>query len=267
MADYVPGTPVSQNGFGGNSNGGSGYNNQRPSISTSLLSMWDGSGNGMKFNVSALDSGLSIGFWVPFIGPDGRRSYPKEHRYLTILSQKNCVALEDLIVNHLLIDYDNQKNCRYGIFTNNARSTFFELEVREGEFFANLYVGCDATTHIPQNTLRFKFESIAYNSNFNPSTGEYDNIVINVDLFLFLKTVQGYNKLCSGLVSGHGWKTGNASENGRLMSYIQAIANAVHAQLPAPTYQTGFVPQPTGPTPTNPTPSMQEVTNIADLIG
>ena len=244
--------------------------NQRPSISTSLLSMWDANQNGMKFNVTALDSGLSVGMWVPFVGPDGRRSYPKEQRYMTVLSQKNCMLLEDMIVNKMLPEYMAGKNCRYGVFTNSAKSTMFELETRDGEFFANLYIGCDATTHVAQSTLRFKFESSAYVTSYDPTTGIYDTEPLQVDFFIFLKTIQGFNKLCAGLIAGHGKMVAGNFQHVRLMNYIQAIANAVHAQLPAPTYvrpMTGNGPMPS-PIPQAPTatPAMTEVSALSDLM-
>ena len=227
MADYQPGTPVPVNGQ---------QQQQRATITTSLMSMWDANNNGVQLRVSALDNGLSISFWIPFIGPDGRRSYPREQRINTILTQKNCVAMEKLIVEILLPAYAAGKDCRVSVFTNNARSTVFELEVRGGEFFANLHQGCDATTHVPQSSLSFKFESVLANESFDQATGEFKVVPIQADFYLFSKVLQGYNYLSSGTISGHGVRYSDHSYHAQLMDTLKSIANAVHAQLPVPTY-------------------------------
>lgn len=266
MADYQPGSPVPAQ-----------QQQQRTSITTSLLSMWDANNNGVQLRMQALDSGLSVQFWIPFIGPDGRRTYPREQRVSTILTQKNCMAMEKAILNVLLPEYDAGKNTKVGVFTNNARSTFFELECRDGEFYANLHQGCDATTHVPQNMLTFKFEAVLVGGNFNTTTGESEMIPIQADFYLFSKVIQGYNYLASGYVSGHGVRAADHSFHVQLMDHLRSIANAVHAQLPPPSYQrTGMTYNPAGaaaPAAVGqdmaqggyPTPTMTEVNDLSDL--
>ena len=190
---------------------------------------------------------------------------------MTVLSQRNCQVLEEMITTKLMADYERGKSSRYSIFTNSAHSTLFEVEVREGEFFANLFIGCDATTHIAQTTLRFKFEVAFYNENYEPTTGMYDPVPVHADFYLFYKTLQGYNRMCAGLVAGHGSRVAGEFDTRRLMNYIQGIANAVHAQLPAPTYQrTGanYDQQQQAAAPQLPASSaMTEVSNLNDLVG
>lgn len=277
MAEYIPGTPVQPGtsynnassgtspSYGGSMRG----NNSRNSITTSMLSFWDANQNGMKFNVSALDSGLSIAFWIPHVGSDGRRTYPKEQRYSTVLSPKNCIALEDMLVNHLLEDYNANKNGRYSIFTNASRSTLLEFEVIDGEFYSTLYIGCDATTKVAQSTVRFKFEVVVFNEDYDPNTGNFNPVPVQADFYLFLRTVQGFNRLASGMIAGHGTRMATSIDSSRLMNYINAIANAVHAQLPNPNFQPMGVTRhiPGEPTPATPTPTMTEVDNLSDLVG
>lgn len=274
MPDYVPGTPVSAAGQNGPATLGPtgtfrGNSNQRATVTTSMLSLWDANQNGLKFNVSALDSSLSIAIWIPHVGADGKKSYPKEQRYPAVITQKNCIALEDMIVNHLLVDYENSRNGRYGIFTNAARTTMLEFEVREGEFYATLYIGVDATTKVAQSTIKFKFESAFYHENYDPSTGSFNAIPVQADFYLFLKTLQGFNRMCAGFTAGHGNRHVSGPDFSRLMNYVQAIANAVHAQLPAPSFQTtgGYQQIPGNPTPSVPTPAMTEVSDLSDLLG
>ena len=280
MADYIPGTPV-QPGTSLSSNAESGMtapsfggtmrgNTQRNSITTSMLSFWDANQNGMKFNVSALDNNLSVAFWIPHVGTDGRRTYPKEQRYSAVLTPKNCIALEDMLVNRLLEDYNANRNGRYSIFTNAARSTLLEFEVVDGEFYSTLYIGCDATTKIAQSTVRFKFEMVVFNEDYDPTTGNFNPVPVQADFFLFLKTVQGFNRMASGYIAGHGYRAAGSIDSARLMNYVQAIANAVHAQLPNPNFQPMGVMRMNSagePTPTSPTPAMTEVDNLQDLVG
>lgn len=279
MSEYIAGTPVRPgSSYGSNADSGNPSpsfggtmrgSNSRNSITTSMLSFWDANQNGMKFNVSALDSSLSIAFWIPHVGTDGRRTYPKEQRYSTILSPKNCIALEDMLVNHLLEDYNASRNGRYSIFTNAARSTLLEFEVIDGEFYSTLYIGCDATTKVAQSTIRFKFEVVVFNEDYDPTTGNFNPVPVQADFFLFLKTVQGFNRMASGFIAGHGTRVTGNVDSVRLMNYIHAIANAVHAQLPNPNFQPmGTIRQiPGEASPTAPTPTMTEVDNLNDLIG
>ena len=273
MSEFIPGAPV--NSYDGPTSLGPtqaprSNNGQRASVTTSMLSFWDANQNGLKFNVSALDSSLSIAIWIPHVGTDGRKTYPKEQRYSAVLSQKNCLVLEDMIVNHLLVDYDANRNGRYSIFTNAARSTMLEFEVKDGEFYSTLYIGCDATTKVAQSTVRFKFEAAMYTESYDPTTGNFNPVPIQADFYLFLETLRGFNRMCSGWIAGHGVRAVGGPDFTRLMSWIQAIANAVHAQLPAPSFQqnTGAMQQiPGAPTPIAPTPAMTEVNSLSDLIG
>lgn len=278
MADFTPGAPVHASAYSVSSTesgapsgpvGAARGNGPRSSITTSMLSLWDSNQNGLKFNVAILDTSLSVAIWIPHVGTDGRRTYPKDQRYSAVISQKNCIALEDMIMNHLLIDYAAGKNSRYGIFTNAARSTLLEFECLDGEFYAILHLGCDATTKVAQSTVKFKFEGASFIKDYDSTTGLYDSEIIQADFYLFIKTLQGFNCMAAGLIAGHGYRAANGVDAARLMNYIQAIANAVHAQLPNPSFQPmGTIRQiPGNATPVSPTPTLTEVNDLSDLVG
>lgn len=265
MAEYVPGQPVQQ--------ARQSYNrqNQRSSVTTSMLSLWDANQSGLKLNVAALDSGLSLAFWVPHVGSDGKRTYPREQRFSTILTLRNTMAIETMIKDNILTAYENGKDSHCSIFTNSSRSTLLEIACSEGEFFATLYLNVDPASGISQSSVKFKFESTAYNTAYDQTTGVFSTTQVQADFFIFLKTIEGFNKLCAGTVAGHGSRMASSFDTTRLMSYIQSIANAVHAQLPAPSYNTSSTANygnhtASMPSTPNQAPPMTEVDDLSDLM-
>ena len=240
----------------------------RMSVTTSMMSMWDGNQNGVQLRISGMDTGISLGFWIPSIGADGRRTYPREQRISAILTQKNCAALEKALNKYLIPAYTAGNDARYGVYTNNARTNMIEVETKLGDFYLNYYQGCDVNTHIPQRSITFKFETVDVNESYNPATGEYITRTVQADFYLFMKMLSGYNELAAGSIAGHGNRvTGHYSQQ-QLMDYLRAIATSVHAQLPIQPFQRGFNPPPYNPeNPAAPVPStpMTEVDDLSDL--
>lgn len=268
--------------FYSNNNGeNSRYNNSNNqiSVSTSMLSMWD-SATAAQLKLSVLNNGLSVAIWLPFINPDGSRKYPTENRFSTLLTQKNALAFERIINEHIIPAYEKGVNAHAGIFTNSAQSNMVELEVRDGNFFVLMHRNCDPTTRIPKDTIRFKFESTNIVEGYDSVSGELNAIPIQADFFVFAKAVYAYNDLVAGALAAHGASVATSQANQRFMEYIRAIADAVHAQLPAPSYQQngGYRPQSNtgvqhnynaesnsgGPAPVV---STTEVSSLSDLIG
>ena len=256
MNEYAIGTPVQAGQTSNFSNGN--QNGQRTNVSTSMLSLWDASNNGLQLNVLAMTNGLGLSMWVPSIGSNNRMTYPKEQRHMTIVSQKNCLVLEDIIENRLITAYQNGRNAKASIFTNNTKGTVFELEIRDGQFYATMYLGCDPTTRIPQTMLSFKFDISYANASYDHTTGEFEAEPIQADFYLFYKTIKGYNKMCGGLIAGHGTRMVMNWYTNQLMTYIRSIATAVHAQLPAPTFN-NFNPLQQSPAPGNTIPTQPSI--------
>lgn len=257
------------------------YNNSgnQISVNTAMMTIWDSS-TGAQLKISLLTNGMGIAIWMPFISPDGTRKYPSENRYSTVLNQKNAVAFERVINDHMIPAYEKGVNAKAGVFTNNARTNMIELEVRDGEFYLLMHRNCDPMTRIPKDTLRFKFESAIIVDRYNSTTGEMEVVPVQADFFVFAKAVFAYNDLAGGYVSAHGTSMANVTFNQRFMEYIRAIADSVHAQLPAPTYQTngGYrAPASTGvqhnynaeASVNNSVPQViaTEVTTLSDLVG
>ena len=257
------------------------YNNSNNqiSVSTSMLTIWD-STTAAQLKLSILNSGFGVAIWLPFINPDGTRKYPSENRFSTVMTQKNALAFERIINEHIIPAYEKGVNAHAGIFTNNAQSNMVELEVRDGNFYLLMHRNCDPTTRIPKDTLRFKFESTNIVEGYDPVNGELNAIPVQADFFVFAKAVFAYNDLVAGALAAHGASVANAQFNQRFMEYIRSIADAVHAQLPAPNYQQngGYRPHSNtgvqhnynaesasgGP---SPMVSTTEVSSLSDLVG
>ena len=255
------------------------YNNPA-NTSTAMMTIWD-SATGAQLKISVLNNGIGIAIWLPFINPDGSRKYPTENRHSTVLSQKNALALERAINEHLIPEYDKGNNAHYGVFTNTARSNMIELEVRDGDFYLLMHKNCDPSTKIPKDTIRFKFDSTAIIEGYDSVNGEMNVIPIQADFYVFVKAICAYNDLAGGYIAAHGTTMATATMNQRFMEYIRSIAEAVHAQLPAPTYQQngGYrAPSNTGiqqnynvdnvaASGNLPSVTATEVTTLSDLVG
>ena len=261
-----------------NNTGNYGNSGNQISISTSMMSIWD-SGTGAQLKLSILNNGLSIAIWLPFVNPDGTRKYPTENRFSTVLSQKNALAMERVITDYIIPAYEKGVNHHAGIFTNSSRSNMVEIEVRDGDFYFLMHRNCDPVSRIPKDTIRFKFESAAIIDGYDSVTGEMNVVPIHADFFVFAKAIYAYNSLAAGTIAAHGNSIASNNMNQRFMEYVRAIADAVHAQLPAPTYQqtTGGYRQPNNARPNHGygapqgVPAVQsvvttEVNSLSDLL-
>lgn len=211
------------------------YNNQ-VSVSTSMMTIWD-STTGAQLKLSILNNGLGIAIWLPLVGPDGSRKYPSENRFSTVLNQKNTLAMEKIISDYIIPAYEKGTNMHMGVFTNSNRSILVEIEVRDGSFYLLMHRGCDPTTRVSKDTIRFKFDSTMVVDGYDVASGEMSAVPIQAEFFVFAKAVNAFNDLAGGMYAAHGASIASNSFNTRFMTYIRAIAESVHAQLPAPTYQ------------------------------
>jgi len=212
------------------------YSNNQISVTTAMMTIWD-SATGAQLKLSVLNNGLGIAIWLPFVNPDGSRKYPTENRHSSVLTQKNALALERAINDHLIPEYDKGNNAHYGVFTNNAHSNMIEVEVRDGDFYLLMHRNCDPSTKIAKDTIRFKFDSTAIIEGYDSANGEMNVLPIQADFYVFAKAICAYNDLAGGYIAAHGTSMAMSSINQRFMEYMRSIADAVHAQLPAPNYQ------------------------------
>ena len=211
------------------------YNNQI-SVSTSMMTIWD-SATGAQLKLSILSNGLGIAIWLPLVGPDGSRTYPTENRFSTVINQKNALAMEKIIYEYIVPAYEKGNNMHMGVFTNGNRSILVEVEVRDGNFYFLMHRGCDPTTRVSKDTIRFKFDSTMVVDGYDVASGEMGVVPIQADFFVFAKAIAAFNDLAGGMYAAHGASIASNSFNTRFMTYIRAIAESVHAQLPAPNYQ------------------------------
>lgn len=261
-----------------NNNGG-GYN--KIDVSTSMMTIWDSvSGNQLK--LSLLNNGLGIAIWLPHTDPSGYRKYPTDNRYNIVINPKGCIALEKIINDTIIPAYERGTDAHAGVFTNNNNTNMLELEVRDGFFFIVIHRGIDPVSRLPKDSIKFKFESTNVVDNYNSANGEMEITPIQADFFIFAKAVFAYNNLAGGYYAAHGTSMASAYHNTRYMEYLRSIAEAVHAQLPAPTYHQngGYNPQTTNTglqqnlnvnnvaaAANLPNINPTEVTTLSDLVG
>jgi len=246
----------------------------RPNITTSVMTFWDD--NGTQLRVAYLENGVSIAFWVPQISETGSRKYPPELRYSTIVNTRILSAILKKITDDMMDAY-NQGKEEYScaVFTNKAHTTILQVELRQGEFYIKYHHNCDPTTNVPQGTISFKFDTYPVMTNYNPVDGSLSGEILQVDFYLFVSALKTYVENVGGAISGHGNAVSNNYQNRKMMDYLQGIANAVHASLPAPSYGYNYnKPQtpvnqnlnPEIPNGSLPSPELTEV-EIQDLIG
>lgn len=206
--------------------------NQRPSISTSVATFWDE--NGTQLRVSYLENGVSIAFWTPQLLENGSRKYPPEMRYGLILNNRILTGVIQALTHRLMDDYRMGKEyANIAVFTNAARTTIFQIEMCNGEFFAKMHQNVDPTTNIPGRTISFKFETYPVMSNYDAATGNLEADIIQADFFLFASMLKAYIDGAGGMVAGQGVRQTSYSRNRQLMDHMMAIAKATHAALPA----------------------------------
>lgn len=275
MADFV-------STYGGGGNGAP--RNERMSITTSMFTLWDEAGNQLR--LSCLDNGMSVAIWVPYFSPDGRRQYPVEQRFSTVLQSRMMEVLSTAIRDNIIPAYASGNTAKIGVFTNTAHSNMLEVEVREGAFYVHLHRNCDPINHIPQSSIKFKFDVYNIIKGYDPDSGSMETEPIQADFFIFAKAIEAFNTMAGGMMAGHGVRMTTSHNNKRMMEYLEAIAREVHAQLPAPASygprtgmygQNNINPGAVGMNPIQPAaPSMgsqmplesevQEVNNITDLM-
>lgn len=249
---------------------------QRTSITTNVITFWDD--NGTQLRLSYLENGVSLSFWIPQVSETGGRKYPQELRYSTILNHKVLTALVNAIAGKMMDAYvEGRERYSCAVYTNKARTTIIQVELENGEFFIKYHHNCDSITNIPQGTIAFKFDTYPIMTNYNATDGSLDAEILQVDFMLFTKALKVYVDNAGGMCAGHGSAVANNYRNRKMIDYLQAIANATHASLPAPSY--GYNRQNTSYTNTNlnvdnigasgnlPSPQISEVSDVQDLIG
>ena len=263
-----------------NNNGGSNGGYSRIDVTTSMMTIWD-SVTGNQLKLSLLNNGLGIAIWLPHADPSGYRKYPTENRYNVIVNSKGCMALEKVINDIIIPAYERGNNAHAGVFTNNNNSNMLEIEVKDGLFFVTIHRGIDPVSRLPKDTIRFKFESTNIVDNYNAANGEMEITPVQADFFIFAKAITAYNSLAGGYYAAHGTSMATAYHNTRYMEYLRSIAEAVHAQLPAPNYQQngGYHPNSNSGIQQNynvnnvaaaanlPNINPTEVTTLSDLVG
>lgn len=255
---------------------GQNQQHQRPSISTNVATFWDE--NGTQMRVSYLENGVSLAFWLPQITETGSRKYPPEMRYSTIISLRILTGLMAFVMDDLMPAYESAKpHATCAVFTNKARTSIIQLEMENGQFFIKFHQNVDPNTNMPQRTISFKFDTYPIMSNYSSASGEINAEAVQVDFYLFIKMLKTYVDNAGGLCAGHGSNTAMNYHFRKMMDYMIGIANAVHAQLPAPSYNsynrqnnqgmTNYSQNPEVPSNNLPSPAMQDVDNLSDLIG
>lgn len=222
----------------------------RITITTSMITIWDDE-TGVQLKLSAMNSGFGIAIWLPVVSPSGGRKYPTENRFQTVLQSRKAVAFEKAIMETILPAYEKGEDAQVGVFTNSNNTTMIEVQVINGTFYLLMHRNCDSITKVPRDTIKFKFNSMEVFDKFDPANGTTHTVPIQADFFLFMKTLEAYNETIGGAIITHGSVVASFSNMEKFSSYIRAIADAVHAQLPADVntdYSTSYISRNQAPT-------------------
>lgn len=207
---------------------------EKKSLSTSLYTIWNVAGQQLK--ISAMDDALSIAIWNPQVSPEGRMQYPAEGRISIILNMSNLNIINTYIRNDIIEAYSKEEFCKRAVYTNNAHSTIFEVETNNGEFMVNIYRDIDPTSNIPKYSYSYRFDASSALENYKPESGEAEYCKVQGDFLIFAMAITGFVRMSPSFCQGSGLRYHLDNKNKRYMNYLTAIANAVHAQLPAENY-------------------------------
>ena len=197
--------------------------NQKNSISTSLMQLFDD--NGVQFRMSGLDNGISFAFWLPLVDPmTGRRTYPKEQRFQCVVSSDRVKSLDKMVQDLLLPAAEQGNNKSIAVFTNKQRSNIFEVRFENGDYYVRLYQNVDAMSLKPNNVYEFKFRKTQVGTDYNPATGEINMVLDEGEFYIFLAVIHNYVELAASKMPGHAERLANEYTTGSIFNHLKAIA-------------------------------------------
>lgn len=250
-----------------NTQSGSGNQTKQFQVNTNLVSMFDE--QSVQLRLGGLDNALSVAFWLPTQGENGRNTYPQENRYSVVLPPERVAALCYLLDNDIVPAYNEGRDISRSIFTTRNNSSMLQISVEDGEIYIYLHREINED-RIPKETFRFHFNSFMVLTKYDPKTGDYDVSSIQAMFYLFYQTIKMYTlDGCSGSTT-HAYRHANRYNTDKIFRYLEAIATKLAVTIASPNYgnhsNSGFNTQNQSPTMIQ-APQMKESTDLASLMG
>lgn len=240
----------------------------RMSVSTNIVSMFDD--QSVQLRIGGLDNAMSLAFWLPVQGDNGRNSYPQDHRISVVLTPERVAALDYVIQEQILPAMQEGKRISRSVFTSRSCTNMIQVSMEEDGIYLYLHKDINED-RIAKETYRFHFEDFMILTTYASKTGEYEMDKCLATFYLFTQTVHAFVQDPGG-VSAHGNRVGSRYATDKIFSYLTAIAQAVNAVVQAPSYGNGGNRNYTNPgfsgnsSENSAAPQMQELNSLSDIL-
>lgn len=241
--------------------------NNQFSVTTSLISMFDE--NSYQLRLSGLESGLSFAIWVPQVSPEGKMTYPQEARFNTIMNADAVGALDWIIKNKIVPDWQAGKDFKYGVPCNRSMTNMIDIIGQSGEIYLRVSKDIDENRQA-KHVYQFKFTNTPIVIGYDPQTGNFDVDKVPAQFTMFTEVIAAYTAVT--YCAGHGARVAEKFTISSFYNYLQAIAAKLgvvvntgyrrNAPLEGNNNSYGSNPQTGGYN-----GQMQEVASINELLG
>lgn len=238
------------------------------SVSTNIVSMFDD--QSVQLRIGGLDNAMSVAFWLPVQGDNGRNTYPQDHRISVVLTPERVAALDHVLQEQVLPALEEGRQISRSVFTSRSCTNMLQISMEDDGIYLYLHKDINED-RIAKDSYRFHFEDFMILTSYKPKTGDYDVDKCLATFYLFTQTIHAFVQDAGG-VSAHGARVGTRYSTDRIFSYLTAIAQAVNAVIQTNNYGNGGGRGYTNPGfsengPGNsPAPQMQELNNLSDIL-
>lgn len=241
--------------------------NNQFSVTTSLISMFDE--NSYQLRLSGLESGLSFAIWVPQVSPEGKLSYPQESRFTTIMNSDAVGAMDWLIKNRIVPDWQAGKDFKYGVPCNRSMTNMIDIIGQNGEIYLRVSKDIDENRQA-KNVYQFKFTNTPIVIGYDPQSGNFDVDRVPAQFTMFTEVIAAYNAVAYS--AGHGVRVAERFTISSFYNYLQAIAAKLGVVVNTGYRRAPFDGNNTNSYGSNPQTGgyngqMQEVASINELLG
>lgn len=198
--------------------------NQRPSITTNSIALFDDAGVMLKCGF--LDGNISISFGTAK-EENGKRTYPNEMRDNLLLTAERVSAMYDIIQNKVLPALDSGSTYNGGVFTSNKKDNILEVQVvSEGEhheMYLIFHRNIDENRK-PSKSVIFKFSKTPIIEKYKTDTGEFNIGEIDTQFFLFVKLLEGFLLCGVNNTAAHSYRNANRYTMDKIFKYLEEVA-------------------------------------------
>jgi len=207
-----------------NNNGGQSSNNssfQANRINTTGITLFDN--ESMMLRMSYLGETLSMMIATPFVGDNGKKSYPDSNRHSILLTADRAAVLyNEVILKGVLPAVEAKQDFVAGVFLNRKKESILQLRVQDGEIYLVLLTNINQD-RVAENSYVFHFQKTEMIYGYDAS-GSFDSQEEAEGVFfLFCKWLdEGLASLTSA--AGHSMRKANDYSQSQIFNYLKGIA-------------------------------------------